>query len=411
MKRIVFLICLLFMTPIQTSADIVEGCNNGEIEFTRNQGDIIVNKRGENPFLKAIDIPGSSIRISNIVCHQDRYIMYGFVHTPSADTYYDSVIIELDVDGNITNTLIKDYGELEEVKHLFYVDNIYIVITEQSIENDDMTFNGNFITIYDHQYNEIMFEYYEEEFKKLILKDNLLSINFEWDPFYDIGVLTDGTTIYNQDYLLIEEEYTNEVYVPFVNDAYINGVKHSNGFYTDYPGNYTLTYNDQTYTFKVNPSITGVEDKQTYKDEVKIQYSNGQVFVNDALYVSNESIREPGYYHVDVYGNNNYHKELSFTINADITGLINGQTYTEPISVTFTGQGYLNGNIVTSPLIVDTEGDYVFRVTGENGYSEEYFFDITYEDQFSVIEFVQKIDIYIIVVVVLGGVIVIKKSK
>lgn len=411
MKRIVFFICLCFLTPTSINASTINDCNNGEIEVEKVDFELVVNKRGENPFLITIPRTNQSHYIFDTLCTEHGYILYGYVHVHRADTYYDSLIIELDKDGNIINTLVTDYGELEEIKNMYFYDNTYFVVTTQNEFSDDMDFMKTFITLYDLGFTEIGRYEFDEEVKEIEMNNGLLVVNFQWDHEYDIGVLSNTEIVYNNDYLGVEERYNGMCYIPFVNDAKVNGVSYENGFFTDYPGHYELKYNDQTYTFTVDPIVSGVEDLASYNEEVQIEVSKGYVLLNDEVYVNSEVIKDPGYYYLTIKGENEYQKEFSFTINSTIKGLINGHTYSDDLSVSFSGIGYLNGNQVTSPIIVDKEGDYVFRVVGLNGYSEEYFFNLTYQDAFDIVEFVQKADIYVLIVVVIGGVIIIKKSK
>ncbi len=411
MKRIVFLICLLCFTPFQIQANTVKECDSGEIETTKVNDQLIINKRGENPFLKTIEVEGESYFINDIACINDSYVLYGYAHIRGASTYYDNLILVLNMDGDIEEKIITDYGELEEIKHIFFMDNTYIVFANQNEFDEQQDFMKTYISWYNINFELIKQETFDSEIRTIDVNDLLISMKLDTDSLYDVGILSNHEVLYKNHLLDLNETYIEEVYIPFLNSAYINNVKHDNGFYTNYPGYYEIIYNNIVYEFTVEPLIEGVEDNQTYDESIEINVSNGNVFLNDVLYSNNESISYPGNYVLDVYGSNDYHKQISFTINAKVNGVINNHIYEDQLSIEFTGTGYLNGNQVVSPIIVEKEGEYVFRVNGSNGYSEEYFFTVSNENEFNLIDFVQKIDIYIVIVVVIGGVIIIKKSK
>ena len=60
-------------------------------------------------------------------------------------------------------------------------------------------------------------------------------------------------------------------------------------------------------------------------------------------------------------------------------GIVNDHTYFEPVEILFNGEGFLNNQLVTSPLIVTDAGEYILKLRGDNNYLETYYFQIDTE--------------------------------
>lgn len=413
MKKIVFLFLLLFITPSSLEAKTLNtNCFNGEIEINDSYEEgISVLKRGPNPFLSILDEQDGYFHVRDMLCTDDIIVIYGYAHFDNNPTYYEGFMIALDASGNEIYRKVFDYGELEEVVNIVYFDYVFGLIIHQHEYTEDPEFMQSYILLLDSDFNQLKESYYNQEIISVFTKDNVMAVNFGYDTSFDIGIVSDLTEIYPDQIFTFEEHYYHPINIPFINEALINGEIVSNGVTLSYPGHYEFVYNKQKYEFTVHPTVTGVEDNNLYYEPVSIHVNEGNVFLNNELYINGTLVTAPGNYQLKVEGTGNYSYELTFAIGSTIQGVVNGVSYDEPITVSFTGQGYLNSNQVTSPIIVDQEGEYVLRVLGENGYSEEYHFSLNYETNFNLIEFIQKIDIFIMVGVVITGVVIIKKSK
>ena len=150
---------------------------------------------------------------------------------------------------------------------------------------------------------------------------------------------------------------------------------------------------------------------EIYNNSVTPVISSGNVILNNDIYISNTEITNPGNYEFIVNGANNYTENLSFTITSNLEGIINNNIYIEPITLDFNGNGYLNNQFIESPYEVIESGDYIFKIRGENNYMETYFFSIEEEvNETSFIDFVQRVDILVLVVVLISGGIILKKK-
>ena len=66
---------------------------------------------------------------------------------------------------------------------------------------------------------------------------------------------------------------------------------------------------------------------------------------------------------------------------------------------------------MTSPLEVNDVGEYILKMRGENNYLETYYFQIGADtNEMNMLDFVQKFDIYILVIVLISGGIILKKK-
>ncbi len=413
MKKIVFFILLFMVVPRTINASpIIRECGTGEIEIDyQSTKGIIVVKRGTEPFLVHLEDDNASYYINEVNCENGNYVIYGYAHFHSADTYYDPLIIVLNDKGEQIHLISNDLGELEEVVEVLWFDNVYGVITEQISYEDDPQFLNSYVTLYDNNFN-ILEEYiFMEDFTESIIHESMLIINYNYDDEYDIGIKSNGEEVFTEQIFEFDSDYYGELYIPYINAAYINNEEQVNGITLVYPGIYDFSYNNQMYTFNIHPIVVGVTDKEVYDIPISINVSGGNVFLNGELYMNNTIIYKPGNYKLEIIGTNDYIKEIEFTIKAEIDGVINGHTYQDDLLINFNGEGYLNSNQVMSPLIIDKEGDYILRIIGDNGYSEEYNFSLNKTKSFDIVDFIQKIDIFIVVGVILAGVVIIKKSK
>lgn len=414
MKKIVFFIVLCFsILPNRIQAKSIENvCQNGELEVIDDlQSGLSVVKRGPDPFITVLDGDGGSLYIKGFLCTDTNIALYGYSHFPGNETYYEGYVILLDNMGNELYRRVYDYGELEEVVDVVYFDYVYGIVVHQLSYTEEPEFMMSYVHILDSDFQDLSTYTYNKQIYKTETKGNVFALQFLLEDEFQVGILSNLEEVFPNQIFSFEDHYQEPLTIPYINSAYINGEEIVNGVTITYPGNYEYVYNDQVYHFVMEPIISGITDKEMYYEPVSIHVQEGNVLLNGEAYTNNTIISEPGFYYLEVLGAGDYRKELTFTVGSMIEGLVNGFEYEDPITVRFTGQGFLNSNQVTSPIIVDQQGDYVFRVLGENGYSEEYHFSISYEQKFDMIAFIQKIDIFIMVGVVIAGVVIIKKSK
>ena len=417
MKKVVFLLCfIVLMVPNKVNAESAFQCGDSSIVFETKMVDsnkeLLITKNGSSPFQTTFSKENVVHYVNDVVCFEESFIIYGYLHNKTLDTYYDSFILELDASGNEIHYVDTDYGDLEEVKSMFYVDQTYFVLVRRSTDEDrEITYSDDFVVLYDTNFEVVSIIELEDEVKKYEINNNVLMINYGYDNQFELGINTSGEQLISGAPLEVDNVYVGSVDLLFLNEAYVNGERMTNGYDTEYPGYYTLNYQEQVYEFIVHPVVSGVEDNHTYTDSLSITFSGGNGMLNNEIYLSGTEISGPGNYVLEVLGANDYSTVYRFTISADVSGVINGHSYEDNIIVEFEGIGYLNNNVVVTPLEVNTPGDYVLKIKGENGYLDTYQFSvIEKEPNKNISSVVQNLDIFLVVIVVVAGVIILKKK-
>lgn len=423
MKKIVF----LFLLAISAIFNLTNGVYGVEIVYEIDDYEIIIDrftengvtgftveKTGVNPFVSTVINGTEHYYITGVSKIEEYYILYGYGFTSNSDTEYDSLFFILDNAGNVIKKDLRDYGFMEVIKEVYIIDNIFITYTEQTKDIDyNYEFKSNYFTTYDLNFNYTNSLEIGSKIKRIDSNDQYVLIGYDYYLDYDFAIRSDLTILECDTLLELNEGevFYDAVTIEFLNSATLNNSYVENGVFINYPGDYTLIYNDKIYNFVVEPTITGVEDNFIYKESVTPFISNGNVMLNNDIYISNTEIDGPGNYELIVTGSNNYVSTLSFTITSNLEGIINNNIYTDNVSFSFKGEGYLNNQFIESPFEVNETGEYILKIRGENNYLETYFFSI--EDDIketSFIDFVQRVDILVLVVVLISGGIILKKK-
>ncbi len=423
MKKTVFLLCLMLLTiPVKE----VSSYGNNETyhfedydliisDYTENGNrGISIEKTGTNPFYTIIEDENETYIINGVIKTEFYYVIYGCNHILDNETYYDSMFIVMDMLGNIVEQTTYNFGDLDEVVGAYLLDNILILHTVQS--TDDGTgyvFVTNYFSTYDLSFAKTDTIEITNQIKQIANNEDYILLNFEYDDDYDIAIRDDLSLLLADDFINLSNntEFNDEVTIEFLNEALLNNEIVENGITIDYPGNYQLFYNNAEYNFVVNPIINGFEDNKTYNEAVTPFISSGNIMLNNDLFISGTEITLPGNYELIINGVNGYIKTYNFTITSDLKGITNNHTYFEPVIVTFNGEGYLNNQFVESPLELTEDGEYLLKIKGENNYLETYYFQIDQEEEaMTLLGFIQKFDIFILVVVLVSGGIILKKK-
>ena len=411
MKKIVFLICLMFLVvPNHTKASDQYSCEDAYLLIDDING-LEITKVGLNPYSITRD-EVTYYRVTMTKCESNHHYIYGYIHNDDSDTYYDGYLLVLNQNGEIIKEMIIDYENLEEVKDILLFNNMLIMhVRESENIDDEIVFKEDHVVAYDSNYEVINEMILSPEIRRFTASTELVLISQSHNGEYEIGIRSDFTILNQSETLEINDRYTGSVNVEFLNEGMLNNQPVSNGLTIDYPGIYQFIYNDQIYDFVVDPEINGVLDKQSYSNAVSIEFSNGNATLNNEPYMSGEIINEPGNYTLEINGVNNYKETITFKIVPEVTGVIDGHTYQDLVNITFKGEAYLNNNFVESPLLIEEPGEYILRVKGVNGYMDTYQFHIVEEETgLDMTDIVKNIDIFLIVIVVVSGIIILKKK-
>jgi len=423
MKKTIFLICLIFFIfPFNTVKGVF---NDKTFEYddfniildnynlVGNRG-VTIEKTGVNPFYTTIFFEGESFIINSILRSEDYFVLYGSNRVAGAETFYDALFIVIDYEGNMLNKTTVDYGDLEEVVGAYLIDEILIIHSVKSTRDEiDFTFENNYFAAYGPNFNLLGTVEIGTEIEKITSNEKYVLLDYERDYLVDVGIKSDLSFLLPSDRINIEDEeiFVDEIHIDFLNDAFLNGELVQNGLTLSYPGNYKLSHNLSEYNFSLRPLILGFEDNNVYNDSVTPYISSGNIILNNDIFISGTIIDKPGNYELSIDGINDYLETYNFTITSNMNGIINNQIYNDTVEISFKGEGYLNNQFVTSPLLVSEEGEYILKISGENNYLETYYFQIIEdEESVGIVDFIQKFDILILVVTLLTGGIILKKK-
>lgn len=417
MKKIIFLFVLFAaLIPLEVSANKILECDGSTFEIDFEAGKVTITKRGENPFMKTYMYEGRSTYVRDVACNGDTYTFFGFTGAGDPINFYDTLIFTMDKNGEVLFEQASDFGGNEETEGAVWIDQVLFEIIRVDTLGDrwnniDPEFDYVAIKTYDinHEYLDTVL--LDNKIFKYDSSDELLLLYYSYLGEVDVGIDTSMNLYHSSDVFDVKGIYEGEVEIAFINKGVLNGETVENGLYINYPGVFNLKYNSKEYQFIVHPIVEGVDHLMTYNESVTPMISAGNFTLNDELYLSGTEISNPGNYELSIAGINGYNQTIQFTITSQVEGVINGHDYKDPFVITFNGEGYLNNSLVVSPLQIEEEGDYVLRVNGVGGLSDQYRFTFTEENNaFSVQDVVQKIDILILVVAIIIGVVIIKKK-
>lgn len=422
MKRVVFL-CLLAMmslTSASAASTTVYGFDTYDMKLTliRNESNHLgyeLEKVGQEPFSREFMVEGGDLHIVNVAEIDGFHVFMGNVLRNEETRHYNGFVQIMNTAGDDIHTMEFSYGDNEDVREVYVMNDVIMFMVRVAEYNDQEQYDFKRYTfeLFDYQFQSItQTEVYQEQDHFLASREMLL-MDQDGDDRFDQAILQSGELINADVGLPIEphQVFEEETYIPFVNEAYVNGDTYVNGIYIDFPGKYSMVYQDSTYQFQVDATISGVEDGGIYNKGVTPYISNGQIFLNNDLYVSGTPISTPGEYTLSVLGVGDYQKDVSFQITSAIDGVYDNQTYATPVSFTFNGRGYLNNTFITSPYNVSEPGDYVLKIEGENNYQETYEFTIeTEEERHTFVDFLKQYDLIILGVTVVSGLLILKKK-
>lgn len=423
MKKTIFLFLLSIMAIINLSNEVVGKEAIFEIEnyeiivsdFDDERGSgFSVEKTGVNPFFATITSDSEHYNITDVKRFEEYFILYGYGFNEDRRTAYDSLIVVFDTEGNLVKKELRDFGDSETVKDIYFIDDILITYTEQTIDiGYNFEFSSNYFSSYDLDFNYIDSVEVGNKIRNIDINEFYILVGYESYQGYDIAIRSDLSFINKDEDIDIEEGtiFKSPFKIEFLNTATLNNNPIDNGITIDYPGEYILVHNNKIYNFTYESTITGVENNAIYNESVTPIINCGNVILNNDIYITETEINSPGNYELIVLGANNYTDEVFFTITSNLTGIMNNNVYSEPVTLNFNGEGYLNNQYIESPFDIEEEGEYILKINGENNYLETYFFAIEEtDDSTSFIDFIQRVDILVLVVVLISGGIILKKK-
>lgn len=172
--------------------------------------------------------------------------------------------------------------------------------------------------------------------------------------------------------------YTGEVTPTFSGGTImLNGTSYVSGTKIDKVGNYILTVTgangfSQTYNFVVEPNELNVTENAEYETGVIPAVADAVMTLNGTSYVSGTAVNTSGNYIFEIVGENGYHKTIHFSLKAG-ANVVDNAVYEGPILLKFVGAATLNGNDVDSGTTISQVGSYTLVVEDENATNTYHF--------------------------------------
>jgi len=189
------------------------------------------------------------------------------------------------------------------------------------------------------------------------------------------GFMSDGELSH-----LTKDTYYEAVEINTLGTFEINGEKYQDYKTVDYPGHYEVKTDEATKHFTIASIIEGVEDGQVYNNALTIDVSKGQLFLNDKAFLNGGTINEIGHYKLVVKGINGYEEIVNFTIDSGVEGIKDGALYKEAPTISFNGDGYLNGHLINSDTVIHENGEHSLVIEGEGDYERIINFEVAIDE-------------------------------
>lgn len=148
-----------------------------------------------------------------------------------------------------------------------------------------------------------------------------------------------------------------------------------------------------------------------FNNPIRIYSNSISMFLNDEYYASSW-IDKPGKYQIILYGINNYHTEIPFTILPSVSGVENGGIYKE-VNLAVFGKALLNGKEITGEYRIVEENEYELQLLMDNEVYQTITFmisdsDIAVDGNKSMIPYIKYV--FLILIIVGGGMLILRKK-
>ena len=380
MKRYVFLWILLLISP-QTVLGFTVNDTDFEHKTVRNEEGYFIREvtaQGRHNFTLHLGTSTQRVFINNIIAYEEYYLMFGYVMDSEKEELYLSWLSLVDGEGGIIIDKTYNFGDLSEIVDVLYFDEGLVFLVQESEHDQSYVLKYTHFVRFDRYFD--IFDTTYVDFR-VVRKENNYNRYFLSDSYhghFNTALRYDLTMVRKDDLFGVEPfgEYVESVYIDFINTVLIDQERHTNGAYIDYPGHYTLTFDETDLTFIVHPKVVGVKEGHVSHQPLSVHISNGQVFLNDQAYKSGDLIDQVGHHTLKILGINNYEKKLNFVMTSGLEGILNHQLYSTSRTLVFNGEGYLNHQPIKSGITLTEEGMYSLDIYGINGYYENYQFQI-----------------------------------
>ena len=334
---------------------------------------LVVRGTGTYTFIHEWGSEDDRYMINNLQVIRDEFVIDGYISNQKTQSRHPFFLVisktgEILIDHVFESKATQDFSGFYPLNHGYL---LHLTEVDEHTEH----FEKESLIVFDEGSLETT------ELNREIMKIDSTSegyhVTFKYEDRSEIFITLDGIFLAEKEVLGVEnkEAYTDSVTLLFAGKASLNDTLITAPYTVNAPGHYTLIH-DRAYTrFTIHPDVNGVEPGMVYTRPVQIEYAFGQAVLNHEPYASNELISIPGTYTFGMYIED-YIYEIPFTLKANVTGIKHLETYDEPVTIQFSGEGYLNNQFIHSGHVVSEPGRYTLKVFGVNQYLETHTFEI-----------------------------------
>ena len=333
---------------------------------------LVIRGTGMYTFVHELGSKEENYQINSLQVMNQQFVIEGYYLEHATRTYHAYVLV-LSKEGDIL--MHKDFYDPshQDISGIYPLKEGYLIHLSQMDASTEI-FEKDFLIVLKE--DEITTEY-DREIMAIQPTEEGYHLTFKYDSSPSVFITLDGEFLAGNQVIGVrnQESYSGDVTLLFAGEATLNQTTIQAPYTVYSPGHYTLIV-DKTYTrFTLNPQVTGVTAHTVYTQPVHIAYDLGQAFLNNEPYASNETIDKPGQYVFGMYMDD-YIYEIPFTITANVKGIKHLESYENPVSMQFMGEGYLNNQLIQSGYSVSEPGRYTLKVFGANQYLETHTFEI-----------------------------------
>ncbi len=360
MKNMVFLwlfVGLVLANTVSVSADLHYDVDDRD-GLNINIGDQSINREGH------FDILGTLVL-------DDGVVFYGSKLVSTDDTrVYHGYMIKLDAAGEVLFEFTSDDDEQQEITHVIeYLSSLVIVMHQESEMHQDSVKTTKFLW---WENGELTHQETIDvvDFRTYAVIDDVLYLARRRSGHYDLTIdkykEIDTTALRG---LAHQQSYEGHVMFTALDPFQIGNQHYDAGSHLiDYPGHYTFATTGQSLSFSVLPVLADLEHGGVYHEDITLDLSAGQLFVNGEAFPASGMLKAPGHYRIDIYGKHNFKRTYEVTRTHTLNGVEDGGIYHESRTVSFTGEAMLNGTPIANGTLIEQNGLHTLVITGVNGY-------------------------------------------
>lgn len=332
----------------------------------------------------------------------------------ASDARQLSFVIYFDSQGNEISKQYYDDAYVSDIRDAFELKDGHVLVLQESSDSEQSAFlRTRFILkdglgIVDEHIESVQYRTLDHVHDFLYLHGT----DEDSDALKGLHSIHQGLIESEGIYGISESERKDIPFSAYIlGEGTLNNQSKSGRVFIDYPGHYVFENTEGSTSFTLDATYDGVTQGAVYHEPVYVEIDKGHAFLNHDLYVSGKPIDDVGTHRLRIEGVGDYEKIVDFTITSNIQGVEDAGFYTEPRTITFNGEGYLDNHKVNSGLVIDESGEYTLSIEGVGNHVETYEFSVDIDADPQSMFTPQRAMIGGAAMLVCGGAILVKRKR